>query len=109
MAIFLDRIDPAPLQSDDFSFEFNSWLSILVDTLNETITEIQDHINGEGDATFITRKTTVEITVLIDMNVQPVLPVGSLWFDTTINKLRVLVTEAVPGVSNGITEVVTSV
>ena len=109
MAIFLDRLDSAPLADDDFSFTFNSWVSNVVDTLNENLSDTEEQLNGLGDATFITRKTSAEITALIDMNAIPVLDVGSLWFDTTINKLKVLVTAAVFGISNGITETVTSV
>lgn len=107
--IFLDRIDSAPLQNEDFSFEFFSWTTTFIDIINEDIREIEDQLNGKGLATFITRKTTAEITALIAMNAIPVLEVGSLWFDTTINKLKVLVTSAIPGVSNGVTETVTSV
>lgn len=39
---------------------------------------------------------------------EPVMPVGTIWYDTTINKLKVLTTAAVIGVSNGIVETVTS-
>lgn len=109
MAIFFDRVDSAPLADNDFSFSFNSWVSNTVDTLNEDISEIQNQFNGLGDATFITNKTTAQINALIAMNTLPVLNVGALWFDTTLSKLVVLVTAAVPGVSNGITETVTSV
>ena len=108
MKIFLDRIDSVPLQNDNFSPDFDSWLSILVDTMNETLKEIQDQLNGEGNATFITRKTSAEIDALINMNATPVLENG-IWIDTTLGKLRFLVTPAVPGISNGVTEVVTSV
>jgi len=108
MAVFLQKVDSPPLSDDDFSFDFMSWISILVDTLNESIDEIQSQLNGLGSATFITRKTSAQITNLISMTANPVLPVGSLWFDTTINKLKVLVTAAVPSVSNGVTETVTS-
>lgn len=45
MTIFLDRIDAAPLNSQQFSFEFNSWVSVLVDALNENISDIQDAFN----------------------------------------------------------------
>ena len=54
-------------------------------------------------------KRSAQIVALIGMNAVPVLDVGSLWFDTTISKLKVLVTAAVPGIANGITETVTSV
>ncbi len=106
--IFFDRVNPAPLLDDDFSYTYSAWVANTVDTLNETISEAQTQINGEGLTTFVTRKTSAEITALIDMNAKPVLPSG-LWLDTTIGKLKFLVTPAVAGVSNGITETVTSV
>lgn len=108
MAIFIERIDSVPLNDDDFSYTFNSWLSVMVDTVNEDIVQIQDQLNGDLDATFITRKTSAQITALIDQNKLPVLKVGAIWFDITISKLKVLVTAAVPGISNGVTETVTS-
>lgn len=107
--IFLDRVDAAPLANDDFSFEFNSWAANTIDVLNEVIIDIQDQLNGLNLGTYTTVKTSAEITALISMNAFPVLPVGTTWFDTTLGKLRVLVTAAVPGVSSGITQTVTSV
>jgi hypothetical protein len=107
--VFLDRIDACPLDNDDFSYPFNAWCANTVDTLNEIIENIQNQLNGLGTATFITNLTTVQIDALIAMNALPVLPLGSLWFDTTVGKLRVLTTSAIPGIANGVTEVVTSV
>lgn len=109
MIVFLEKIDAAPLADDDFSFSFNSWIAVMIDTLNEDLSNIQNQLNGLGTATFITTKTSAQITALIAMNALPVLPVGALWYDTTINKLKVLVTAAVPGISNGVTETVMSV
>jgi hypothetical protein len=107
--VFIDRIDAAPLDNDEFSYPFNAWCANTVDTLNEIAENIQNQLNGFGTATFITPLTTAQVNALIAMNALPVLPVGSLWYDLTINKLRVLTTSAVSGVSNGVTEVVTSV
>jgi hypothetical protein len=45
MTIFLDRIDSVPLQGVDFSFQFESWLAVLVDSLNENISDIQNAFN----------------------------------------------------------------
>lgn len=45
MPIFLDRIDSAPVNSDELSFEFNSWFSVTVDTINESLTTIQARLN----------------------------------------------------------------
>lgn len=106
--IFLDRISSVPLANDTLSAEFGSWVTDMIDTENENIGDIETQLNGGGIATFITVQTSVGITALIDMDALPVLPVGSFWFDTTLSKLVVLVTAAVPGVSNGVTEVVTS-
>jgi len=43
--INLDKVSPAPLKDENFSAEFISWLSVTVDTLNETIQKIQDQLN----------------------------------------------------------------
>lgn len=45
MSIFLDRIDAVPVNNDDFSFEINSWMSNLVDTINEDIADIEGSFN----------------------------------------------------------------
>jgi len=45
MGIFLDRIDAAPLSNTEFTFEFNQWISVLVDTLNETIYDLENALN----------------------------------------------------------------
>jgi hypothetical protein len=107
--IFIEKIDSAPLDDDDFSFSYNSWLSNTVDTLNEVLARIESQLNGSGLATYTTSMTTAQITANISQNALPVLPVGSLWFDTTLGKLTVLTIAAVSGVSDGVTEVVTSV
>jgi hypothetical protein len=107
--VFLDRIDAAPLENDQLSYPFKAWIANTVDTLNEVENNVQDQLNGAGLATFITPLTAAQINALINMNAQPVLQIGSLWFDTTAGKLRVLTTPAVYGVSNGVTQLVTSV
>jgi hypothetical protein len=104
---FLERIDAVPFFADDLSPELESWLSVLVDTLNENLADTQDAINGEADASYISRKTSAEITALLDRNRLPVITNG-LWIDTTLGKLRFVVTPAVPGISDGATETVVS-
>lgn len=59
--LFLDRIDSVPLEDDEFSFSFNSWVSVTVDTLNEDIQDIQDQFNGIGLPYGPTRMTQAEI------------------------------------------------
>lgn len=57
----------------------------------------------------ITPLTTARITQVTGMNFIPPLPVGTLFFDTTAEKLKVIVIEAVLGISNATIETVTSV
>ena len=57
----------------------------------------------------VPKQSTANIATIIDKNTLPVMPVGTIWYDTTLNKLKVLTTAAVPGVSNGVTETITSV
>lgn len=43
--IFLDRIDAAPVLSDVFEYPFATWLSVLVNILNEDISDIEEFFN----------------------------------------------------------------
>ena len=45
MTIFLDRVDSVPTFESDFDDQFIQWLWVLVDTLNETILDIQNSLN----------------------------------------------------------------
>ncbi len=45
MSIFLNDIDACPIANSDFDFDFNQWLAVLVDTLNEVIQRIEDALN----------------------------------------------------------------
>lgn len=56
----------------------------------------------------VPQQTTANIATIINKNTLPVMPVGTIWYDTTLNKLKVLTVAAVPGVSNGTTETITS-
>lgn len=57
----------------------------------------------------ITPLSTNRINEVSSMNFLPPLPVGTLFFDTDIAKLKVIVVAAVMGVSNATIETVTSV
>lgn len=76
MALFLDRIDSAPIMNGDFDPQFLQWLWVLVDSLNEDINDIQNAFN------FLTatNHTAVEIAA---MNVAGQLGNGILMYDTT--------------------------
>jgi hypothetical protein len=71
MTVFLDRIDSAPLFTEEFSFEYNSWVSVLIDTLNETLSQIQDRLN----------KPQLEPTTQAQIIAEAVnAPDGSIWY-----------------------------
>jgi len=78
MTLFLERINAVPIINSDFPYEFDQWLSILVDTLNEIIRIIQDSFN------FLTATnyTTLQISA---MNTAGQINNGILLYDTTLN------------------------
>jgi len=43
--IDLNRLDAVPLFGSSFTFEFNQWLTNIVDTLNETLETVEDGFN----------------------------------------------------------------
>ena len=61
MAIFLDRIDAAPLEDDDFSFSINSWFANTVDTINEDIEVLESNLNGMNEGVIVGSFTQAEI------------------------------------------------
>ena len=97
MTVFLERVDSAPVSNNDFSFEMNSWLSIFQETLNEDLNAIETFIN----LPYAPPYTTAEINAFAmppDLNDPSLyLPNGTIFFDTTIAKLKVQ-TDVVLGV-----------
>lgn len=78
MTIFLDRIDAVPLNNESFSFEYNSWVAVLVDTINENLADIQNAINLFGGQSY----TAVEIAQML---ADGLLVNGIFLYDTTNN------------------------
>jgi hypothetical protein len=62
--LFLDRIDAAPLDNDEFSYPFNAWIANTIDSLNEIIIDIQSQFNGFGIPYGPTELTQAEIVAL---------------------------------------------
>ena len=78
MALFLDRIDSAPIMNGDFDPQFLQWLWVLVDSLNEDINDIQNAFN------FLTA-TNYTAAQIAAMNAAGQLGNGILMYDTTNN------------------------
>lgn len=76
MAIFLDRIDSAPIINSTFDTQFLQWLWVLVDTLNENISDIQAALNLLNASSY----TAAEIA---QMESDGNLGDGILLYDTT--------------------------
>jgi hypothetical protein len=45
MSVFLDRVNAVPLGGLDFPSEFIQWLTILTDSMNEVLSDIEDLFN----------------------------------------------------------------
>jgi len=78
MSLFLDRIDAAPLLEDDFSFAYRAWCAVLVDSLNEVISDIQNAFNLLAAPQY----TSTEIN---DMFSAGDLVDGIILYDTVLN------------------------
>lgn len=77
MSIFLDRIDSVPIASNtQFDPQFLQWLWVLVDALNENISDIQNAFN-------LLTAIGYSQTQITDMNTAGQLSDGILLYDTT--------------------------
>lgn len=81
MAIILDRVDAVPLNADDFSFEFKAWLSVLTDSLNAMIQQLEDYINLPYAPSY----TTAEINTIAALTTTQN---GTFFYDTDTNQLK---------------------
>ncbi len=78
MALFLDRIDSAPIINSDFDAQFLQWLWVLVDSLNENISDIQDSFN-------LLTAMSYTATQIASMESDGLLSNGVLLYDTINN------------------------
>lgn len=78
MAIFLDRIDAVPIANSDLDPQLLQWFWVLVDALNENLSDIQTAFNLFTANSF----TQTQIT---DMNTAGQLSDGVFLYDTTNN------------------------
>ena len=69
----------------------------------------QELSDGLNNGVYNQEFTSAQITALLLSTSRPVLRVGTVFFDTDLSKLRVIVTAADPvGATNGVTETITS-
>ena len=78
MTLFFNRVDSVPISKNDFPYEFNQWLGILVDTLNEFIGDVQDDLNLLTPQSY----TSVQIAQLLS---DGALNNGVILYDSTLN------------------------
>ena len=76
MTFSLDRIDAAPINNSDFEFPFQQWLGVLVDTLNEIGSNVEQGFNFLAAPKY----KAEEIAALTG------LPDGSILYDTDNNE-----------------------
>lgn len=76
--LHLTKIDSCPLQEDQLSFALKSWMSVLTDTLNSTISSIETALNGLSQyGLTVPSLTTSEIN-----DISSSAPNGTLWYCT---------------------------
>lgn len=78
MSVFLDKIDTAPIANSDFDPQFLQWIWVLVDSLNENLTDIERLFNLFGAPPY----TAPEI---LNLNTSGQLNDGIFLYDTTNN------------------------
>lgn len=77
MAIFLDRIDSAPVFGKELPDDFVFWITVFIGSINQTIEEIESILNGNNDGIIAPQKTAAEIAALaVDA------PDGAIWYST---------------------------
>ena len=77
--IMLDKLDSVPVANSNFTFEFNSWVSVLVDVLNQNLSEIETYFNILHAPSY----TSAEITAL---NAAGDLDNGVILYDTDLHE-----------------------
>lgn len=83
MSIFLERVNALPyLTNSKFDAEFNSWLSVFIDTMNETLLTIETQLNQTSAPPF----TTAQIITMSSSA-----PNGTFWYATDATPPNVVI------------------
>lgn len=76
--VFIDRIDAAPVLTEEFDYSFTTWLAVLVNVLNENMSDIQNYFN------LLTAQSYTQTEILAMQAESPaVLDDGVLLYDST--------------------------
>ena len=78
MTLFIDRVDAAPVLGSQFEYPFATWLSVLVNVLNENIQDIQGYFNLLQAQSY----TSVQIAAMMTAGT---LVNGVLLYDSTLD------------------------
>jgi hypothetical protein len=81
MTLFLDKIDSAPISNRDFDPQFLQWIWVLVDSLNENLTDIERAFNLSAAASY----TAAQINTMQTATPSQ-LSDGIILYDTTNNE-----------------------
>lgn len=77
--IIFTRVDTPPLNDDDFSYQIENWLSVLVDVINEDLTTLENSFIRDtvtlaaGTATVLTDSVNTGDTIFFSL-ITPVNP-----------------------------------
>lgn len=77
MAVFLERIDSAPVFAEELPEDFVFWLTVFIDSINQTIDSIENIFNGQNDGLIAPQKLSAEIATL-----SLTAPDGTMWYAT---------------------------
>jgi len=81
MTLFLDKIDSAPISNRDFDPQFLQWIWVLVDSLNENLTDIENAFNLFSASSYTASQINTMQTAVPSQ-----LSDGIILYDTTNNE-----------------------
>ena len=94
---------PQYIYSTDYD-DLQRYMALLVQQMQASLSDNGWTIPQQSNATIaiITNGTVVPYF-------EPVMPAGTIWFNTNLKKLQFITDKAIPGTSNAVIETVTSV
>lgn len=78
MSLFIDRIDSAPIINEEFDPQFLQWIWVLVDSLNQTFTDLENAFN-------VLTAMSYSAADIVSLNAAGTLVNGVILYDMTNN------------------------